>query len=84
MRARWKVEPKADAKPDTRLLNMGMFDRATRKTPCVISLKNSQATGRYEWYDMGEWIDEGHDCLMYMSPYGSNLSFDCIELSRLE
>ena len=84
MRARIKAEPKADAKPDTRLLNMGMFDRVTRKTPCILSLRNSQATGKYEWYDMGEWIDEGHDCLMYMSPYGSNLSLDCIELSRLE
>ncbi len=84
MRARIKVEPKVDAKPETRLLNMGMFDRVTKKTPCIISLKNSQATGKYEWYDMGEWTDEGHDCLMYMSPYGSNLSFDCIELSRLE
>ena len=81
MRARIKAEPKADAKPETRLLNMGMFDRVSRKTPCILSLRNSQATGKYEWYDMGEWTDEGHDCLMYMSPYGSNFSFDCVEIS---
>ncbi len=83
MRARFKVAPQGGLKPETVLIHMGMYVYATRKTLCRLSLKNAQATGAYEWYDMGEWTNDGHERIIYMDPKGATFSFDCLEISRV-
>ena len=82
MRARLKVEPQTARKPEATLMSMGIFDRATKKTVCRVAVKGAEATGQFVWYDMGEWTDEGHECILYMDPGGANISLDCVEVSR--
>ena len=81
MRIRLKVAPLGGAKPEASLMALGVFDRITKKTLFNVAVRNAKATGKYEWYDLGEWVDEGHECILYMSPYGATLSFDCVEVS---
>ena len=81
MRARLKVEPQAARKPEATLMSVGVFDRVTKKAVCRVAVKNAEATGQFVWYDMGEWIDEGHECILYMDPGGANISLDCVEVS---
>ena len=81
MRARLKAAPLGGAKPEASLMALGVFDRITKKTLFNTVVRNAKATGKYEWYDLGEWVDEGHECILYMSPYGATLSFDCVEVS---
>ena len=62
---------------------MGIFDRGTKKAPCTLALPAERATGAFEWCDLGEWTDEGHECILYMDPRGSTFAFDCIEVSQV-
>ena len=81
MRARIKVQPDSATPGKRNLLAMGIFDRVTKKAPCTLSVPMERATGVFEWYDLGEWTDEGHEYILYMDPRGSTFSFDCVEVS---
>ena len=83
MRARIKVQPKPSAPAGKPLLAMGVFDRVAKKEVCQVAIPPERATGAYEWYDLGDWTDEGHACTLYMDPHGSTFSFDCVEVSAV-
>ncbi len=82
LRARMKVMPKKGAKPDKWLVEMGLHDSIDKKMLCGTNVPACRATGRYEWYDVGEWTDEGHACALFINPRDSVLSFDCMEVSK--
>ena len=84
LRAHIKVQPDPAAPAGKTMFSMGLFDRFAKKAVCRLAIRQEQATGRYEWYDFGEWDYAGHDCMFYMEPRGSKLSFDCIEVSACE
>ena len=81
MRARIKAQKKPNAPAGRPLMTMELFDRTDKRQVFLMSLPPERATGGYEWYDFGEWTDEGHKCMININPCGSNFSFDCLEVS---
>ena len=80
MRARIKMQSKLEAPAGKPLLEMGVFDHNAKKNLCGLAICPELATGAYEWYDFGDWTDEGHKYTLHMDPHGSTFSFDCIEI----
>ena len=83
MRMRLKVNRPEGEKPNKTLLSMGLFDRNTKKELCSSHLPAEKATGAYEWYDFGEWTEEGHECIMHVDPHGATFWIDCVEIKRV-
>ncbi len=81
LRARIKMQ-RTPGVPDRKtIFAMGLFDRAVKKDICRFAMPSERATGEFEWYDIGEWTDEGHDCTISINPSGSTFSFDCVDVS---
>ena len=81
MRARIKVNPPSRASKGGRILSMGLRDRVARKELWTFALLADKATGAYEWYDLGEWTDEGHGVDLHIDTYGATFAIDCVEVS---
>ena len=81
LRARIKVNPPRNSPRQDIVLSVDLFDRTAKKVQFSFNLGAKEATGKYEWYDLGEWTDEGNDCILYVHPRGSAFTFDCFEVS---
>lgn len=81
LRARVKVKPEPGANPRIGLLAVGLFDRNVRKDMLTMTILPAQATGEYEWYDLGKWTTTGsEECVVHVDPRNATFSFDCIEI----
>ena len=81
MRARIKADRPKDAAKGGRVLAVGLFDRTAKKDAFIFDLLSGKATGAYEWYDLGEWIEEGHESVLHIDAHGTAFSIDCVEIS---
>ena len=79
--ARIKMQRPLDAPNRKTIFSMGLFDRAVKKDICWFAMPSERATDEFEWYDIGEWTDEGHDCTISINPSGSTFTFDCVKIS---
>jgi hypothetical protein len=79
--ARIKMQRPLDAPNRKTIFSMGLFDRAVKKDICWFAMPSERATGEFEWYEIGEWTDEGHDCTISINPSGSTFTFDCVKIS---
>ena len=84
LRARIKMQRPPNAPDRKTIFSMGLSDRVVRKDICWFSMSPARATGEFEWYDIGEWTDEGHVCTISINPSGSTFSFDCVEISVVD
>ena len=82
MRARIKANPPPGATKGGRILSMGLRDREAKKELWTFVLSADKATGAYEWHDLGEWTDEGHDGVLHIDAHGGAFSIDCMEIQR--
>ena len=83
MRVRIKAERTKVALAGGKILSVGVRDRETKKDIWAFDLSSDKATGEYEWYDVGEWVEEGRDSSLYVNTYGGTFSIDCLEIQRL-
>ena len=83
LRGRIKLMPDAQANPKVGLILVGLFDRTTKKDPTAKPVLPAAATGRYEWYDFGEWTDEGHPLILHVDLRGATCAIDCFEISAV-
>ena len=81
LRVRIKADPPKGSQVRNTALSVELFDRVAKKVRCSFDLDGKEATGRYSWYELGEWTDEGNDCVLYVHPRGSTFSLDCFEVS---
>ena len=84
MRARVKAERTKEATAGCNVLSVWFYDREANKTIWKVDIPTDKATGAYEWYDLGEWIEEGSDCSLLVDTYGGTFSIDCVEIRRLD
>jgi hypothetical protein len=59
------------------------YDREANKTIWKVDIPTDKATGAHEWYDLGEWIEEGSDCSLLVDTYGGAFVIDCVEVSAV-
>ncbi len=83
MRARIKARRSKDTAEGGKVLSVRLFDRASKKDILKFDLSSDKATGAYEWYDIGEWVENGNECVLYVDTYGGEFSIDCMEIQRL-
>ena len=81
VRARIKVKPAPNAKPKVGLLALGVFDRVTRKNPLAKPIFPAEATGKYEWYELGSFTASDHELILFVDPRGAHFAIDCLEFT---
>ena len=62
---------------------MGLRDREAKKELWTFVLSADKATGAYEWHDLGEWTEEGHDGVLHVDAHGDAFAIDCVEVSAV-
>lgn len=55
--------------------------RGEKPSFTIITREPAAATGRYEWYDFGEWTDEGHPLILHVDLRGATCAIDSFEIS---
>ena len=83
MRARIKANPPSGASKGGRILSMRLRDHKTQKDLWVFVLSPDKVTGVFEWYDLGEWIEEGREGVLHVDTYGGAFVIDCVEVSAV-
>ena len=83
MRARIKANPPPGASKGGRILSMGLRDCEAKKELWTFVLSADKATGAYEWHDLGEWTEEGHDGVLHVDAHGDAFAIDCVEVSAV-
>ena len=62
---------------------MRLRDHKTQKDLWVFVLSPDKVTGVFEWYDLGEWIEEGREGVLHVDTYGGAFVIDCVEVSAV-
>jgi hypothetical protein len=84
MRARIKAQRPKNADAGGKLLSVALFDRESKKIVWTFDLPVEKASGKYEWYDVGEWIEEGKETSLVVNTSGGTFSIDCVEVQKMD
>jgi hypothetical protein len=84
MRARIKAQRPKNADAGGKLLSVALFDRESKKIVWTFDLPVEKASGEYEWYDVGEWIEEGKETSLVVNTSGGTFSIDCVEVQKMD
>ena len=84
VRVRIKALRPKNADAGGKLLSVALFDRESKKIVWTFDLPVEKASGKYEWYDVGEWIEEGKETSLLVNTSGGTFSIDCMEVQKMD